>query len=305
MLHWASLIIFFALSVLALWVSHTYLQKNGLYFFGIVASIVCAYFPKVELFYKALSVQMVVLPVILLALYIAYSKYDKAESIRLFFVLIFSQITMFVIRFFEYAFLDLSNGVFKYLSWAYLNNFVATTVALLVCSICGYLFVEYVKMEKLPKIIRTSIYLGIFSIINSLIFITIAYAGYYSFVEILLTFLLYIAFNIVLAVILGCLEWLVFSPENLSSLNRKTSKGREEKKQEDKNKKLSNYFDNKDDKKNTLNKPSSSNKISSSSNYSKGSSSNYSSKSNSTSRFDGKNSTKPSSSAKPLSSNKK
>lgn len=223
MLHWASLIIFFALSVLALWVSVIFLQKNGIYFFCIVASIVAGYFAKVELFSKVFSVQMVVIPVIFLALFITYIKYDKKETFRLFYIILFSQLAMFVLRFFEFAFLDLfditssagnwsfindSEITTKFLTWGYLNSFVGTIIAFALSCIAGYFFILYVDMKKVPQIIRTAIYIGLMSAINSLLFIILAYSGYFSFVDILLTFLLYIAFDIIICLLLGCYEFL-------------------------------------------------------------------------------------------------
>lgn len=298
MLHWASLIIFFALSVLALWVTYSYLQKNGFYFFCIVSSIVCAYFSKVELFHKVFSVQMVVIPVILLALLLCYRKFGKEESIRLFYVTIFSQITMFVLKFFEFAFLDLTNGTIKYLTWAYLNNYVGTIIALLCCCIGGFFFVEYVKLQKVPVIIRTSIYIGIFSIANSLVFITIAYSGYFSFVDILLTFLLYVAFDIVLSLLLGCFKFLIFTENSLlhdANQNKKIKEN--DNKQKEKNKTLSNYFNKKED--NTTQSsstPSSKSSNSIISNISNKSSSSYGSKNSSVSKqYGSRSATKPSS----------
>ena len=257
MLHWASLIIFFGLSVLALWVAHSFLEKNGLYFFCIVASIVSAYFAEVGLFGKVLSIQMVVLPSIFMALYLCYTKYGNKESIRLFIVTLFSQITMFVLRFFEYNLLDLTSGKLELLSWSNLNNYVATIVAFLGVCIGAYFFVEYVKMESVPKILRTSIYIGLFSIVDSLLYIVVAYSGLFSFVDMLLTFLLCIALNVITALLLGCVEYLVTYKRKPKDEKNKEDKQKAVK-QEEKNQKLSSYFNKKDETnlKSTTTKPS-------------------------------------------------
>ncbi len=223
MLHWSSLIIYFIVGVLAIWVAHTLLNKNGLYFFCIVASIVASYFAKVHLFYKVFSIQMVVLPIIFLALFLCYYKYGKKESVRLFYIVLISQIVMFVLKFFELSFLDIfggnvdeygflgvNNGIIRYLSWDYISSFVSTVIAFTLTSIAGYFFVSYVDInKKVPQVIRTAIYIGAVSIVNSLLFIIVAYSGYFSFVDILLTFLLYIAFDIIMSLLLGCVEWLI------------------------------------------------------------------------------------------------
>ncbi len=262
MLHWASLIIFFGLSVLALWTASTLLQKNGIYFFCIVASIVAGYFAKVDLFQKVFSVQMVIIPVILLALLITYLKYGKSESIRLFIIVTVSQVVMFVLRFFEYAFLDIFNGVYYYMTWNYLSSFVGTMIAFALSCVAGYFFISYVDMKKVTQIIRNAIYLVIVSAIDSIIFITIAYSGYFAFVDIFLTLLLYFAFDLVLCILLSCYEILANGKQQAPEvilINKKPKEKKQETaktsltKQEEKDSKISSYFDKKQDNKTTSN----------------------------------------------------
>lgn len=247
MLHWASLIIFFVLSVLALWVVETFLQKNGIYFFSIVAIIVSAYFSQVHLFGFSLNAQLVIIPVLFYVLYLTYSKYGSSESIRLFYVTIFSVITMFILRFFEFALLDIFNGISDYLSWAFLKDYVANIVAFAICCVGGYFFVKYVTLNKVHQILRTAIYIAIFSAINSLIFVIITTPSFLGFVDVLLLFLLMLAFDVILPLLLGCYDY--FTNKNpLQSTSQSVTK-KESKptpvKQEEKEKKLSNFFNSK------------------------------------------------------------
>lgn len=233
MIHWTSLIIFFMLSLLGLWVADTFLKKSGIFLFSALAIVFANYITSAQVFAKTLPMQVVIIPTILLAMYMLYSKGEKKDCINLLCTTLVAILCVFVVKFFEFAYTDMAAGLTIYFVWSYFNQYLASAVAYVVASIIGYVMVRYWAMKKVPAILRVAIYILIVSTIDVLVYLAIAYAGYYSFVEILLTFLVCLLFVFVISLLLGSFEQFVtgnihFKKKNKEVQSPKTKNDKEE-----------------------------------------------------------------------------
>ena len=100
-LNWSILIVFLALSVIGIWVSYSFLNKNGLYLFCIIASVIALTFGSANVFNLEISVSTVIMPVIYFALLTALNKFGKDEAKKLFFIVLITMAAYFVFTFFQ------------------------------------------------------------------------------------------------------------------------------------------------------------------------------------------------------------
>ena len=82
-MNWSSLIIFFALGLLGLWVSYSFLNKKGLYLFSALATAIAMTAVSANMFDLSISLTVVLMPLVHLALLTCYNKFGKEGSVKL------------------------------------------------------------------------------------------------------------------------------------------------------------------------------------------------------------------------------
>ena len=170
-IHWTALVLFFAAMLVALWVSHSFMGKGGLYLFSAITIAIVNLFPGVWIFGKSISMGVVVLPVIYLCLMLAVKKYGMKEAYRIFFLDMIIFGIMFVLNFFSAAYIDIASGASTALRWNNFGPFIAGMLAFAVCSWVGSIFMNNFDTKSYYS---KALILSLVCVIDNLIFVFVA-----------------------------------------------------------------------------------------------------------------------------------
>ena len=205
-LHWSVLIVFLALGVIGIWVSYSFLNKNGLYLFCIIASILSLTFGSASLFNLEISISTVAMPIIYFALLTALNKFGKDEAKNLFFIILITIVTYFVFTFFQAAYLDSAFQTSAFLTWSYLGRFLTPIITFAVASSLTLFVTSKIKIKNLKNFLKLGLIIGIASLIDSLLYTCFVFTGLISFGNILLIILIKFIISAVVALGLGYFE---------------------------------------------------------------------------------------------------
>lgn len=206
---WTSLIVFFVLGLIGVWVSYSFLNKNGFYLFCILASVVCALLPNAQLFSQRISISTVLMPIVFLTIIACFNKFGKQEAVRLFLITIITQIIIFIVTLLQSAYLDafLQNRLF--MSWEALGGYFANILAFAFACFGTMIFEEKVNLKKIKAPFKTACLVAVACAIENLIFVVVGYAGIISFGNMALTWLVKLFVSVIIAVCLGLFEKLL------------------------------------------------------------------------------------------------
>lgn len=208
-LNWSSLIVYFALALIGIWVCYSFLNKKGLYLFGILAVVVCfSTYPTsaAGVFSQPITMSVAVMPVVYLALLTCFHKHGKDETKRLFFIILIAMATMFVCKFFEAAFLDSYIKAQVFLTWEYLGKYVGSIVAFATASALTLFLTTKINVKSLQNFLKLALYLSIASLIDAIVYIVLVYTGMMAFGNMLLTMLISIVIISAICLFLGYFE---------------------------------------------------------------------------------------------------
>ncbi|MBQ9792821.1 MAG: VUT family protein [Clostridia bacterium] len=205
-MNWSSLIVFFVLGVLGLWVAYSFLNRKGLYIFSLLAIVCSAIIYPAEMFSQPMVMGTVLMPLAYLAILTCYNKYGKEEAKKLFFSAIIVQVTLFVVYFLQNAYLDVSFNTQTYLSWEGLGSRIFSIVSFVVACIVSIFFMEKVELKTDNKIVKNAVYLAVASIVDSFVFVLFTYIGVLSFGAILLVLLIRVVLQAAICAGLGYFE---------------------------------------------------------------------------------------------------
>lgn len=205
-MNWSSLIVFFILGVLGLWVAYSFLNRKGLYIFSLLAIVCSAIIYPAEIFSQPMVMGTVLMPLAYLAILTCYNKYGKQEAIKLFVSAIIVQVTLFVVYFLQNAYLDVLFSTQIYLSWEGLGLRIFSIVSFVVACVVSIFFIEKVELRTDNKAVKNSVYLVIASIIDSFVFVLFTYIGVLSFGSILLVLLIRVVLQAIICAGLGYFE---------------------------------------------------------------------------------------------------
>lgn len=203
---WTSLIVFFALGLIGLWVAFSFLNKNGLYLFCILTSAIVSYSSSANLFSHSISISTVLTPIIIFAIIACFNKYGKKEAVKLFLVTIISQIVLFIVALLQGVYIDAFVQTKLFMSWRILGGYFANILSIAFACFGVMIFQEKVSLKKLNTSLQTACLIAVACAIENLIFTIITYAGLLSFGNILLVFLIKLLITVLLAIILGFFE---------------------------------------------------------------------------------------------------
>lgn len=227
-LNWSSLIVYLALALIGIWVCYSFLNKKGLYLFGVLAVAVCfGAFPytAVSVFSRPISINVVIMPVVYLALLTCFYKHGKEETKKLFFAILIAMGTLFICKFLEAAYLDSYYKAQVCLTWSYLGSFIGTIIAFAAASALTLFLTTKINVKSLQNFLKLAVYLFIASAIDVVVYIILVYTGSMSFGNILLTLLIALVLLAVICLLLGYFE---------KFFNRKPAPEKSAEKQEEK-----------------------------------------------------------------------
>ena len=206
-MNWSSLIVFFALGLIGLWVAYSFLNKKGLYLFSFLALVFSMLIYPAIMFEQTITINTVLMPLVYLSLLTCYKKYGKEESIKMFTLGIIVISSMFIINFLQSAYMDASSGYQIYLTWENIGGFISTLLAFVVASIVTFIFANKVTLEKTNyEWVKNAIYLTLACVVDGVIFTVLSSMGIVAFGSILLNILIKIVLYVAIAVALGFFE---------------------------------------------------------------------------------------------------
>lgn len=242
---WSSLLVVSALGILGLWVAYSFLNKNGLYIFSILAIVLSTYLTP-ALIHGPISMAIVFMPLVFFALLICYEKYGKDEAKKMFYISLITIGVLFVFTFFQAAYLDAEFGAQFFLSWNYLGIYISLAVSYAAAVFGTFYLKDKITWKKMSKFLRRGIIVSIASTINCLLFVILTSIGVLSFGSIILVFLIALIITVLVSFAVSYLSKytnhkivIEVAPESLEKENKEidsTEKATEPLTEEDKEK---------------------------------------------------------------------
>lgn len=228
-LNWSVLIVFLALCVVGIWVTYSFLNKNGLYLFCIVASVIALTFGSAIVLDVEISISTVIMPVIYFALLTAFNKFGKDEAKKLFFITLITMATYFVCLFFQAAYLDSAYKTATFLSWSYLGRYLTPIISFAIASALTLLITSKIKVKNLKNFLKLSVFIAIASFIDALLYVVFVFTGEVSFGSMLLITLIKLAISALVSLGLGYFEkFLNREPKQTQELKEEPVKNKQD-----------------------------------------------------------------------------
>lgn len=234
LINWTSLLVYLALGILGLWISYTFLKKEGLTLFSVFAIILSLYLTPAQI-YDAVSVGIVLMPLVFMALILCREKFGKVESQKLFYVSLATIGAMFAFNFFQAAYVDAEWNMQILLNWSFLGVFISQAVAY-AAAVCGaYYISEKIAFPNLNEMIQKATKLSILSVIYTFVFVFLANIGQTPFGSILLLCLITVIISIAVSFLVAYLAKFIdcnIAKKIVAKKKTKTEEIKEEKKSE-------------------------------------------------------------------------
>ncbi len=206
LINWSSLIVYLGLCLVGLWVSYSFLNKNGFYLFSVLAVVVTSMLYSANFFSLPISAGTVIMPFVYLALISCHKKYGAEESKRLFLITLISMLASFVFVFFQSAYGDSAAGVQYFLTWDNLGPYIGSIIAFVVASLFTLYLTKKITPKKLKSFWKLAFYIATASIVSSFVFVFLVYTGILAFWKMLLVLLIKVAIDCLVSIGLGYFE---------------------------------------------------------------------------------------------------
>ena len=184
---WTSIFLFLVLALLGLWVAYSFLNKNGLFLFSILAVMLTFLLPAADFFGYTIPMSAILMPLVYFSMLVVYEKFGKLEAKRLFIYILCEICTYVVSLFFVMAYMDaISSGTA--LTWGILGSSISQLIAFVLVVFLSNFLVEKFPIKKEHRYLRRSILGTIASAIDLLIVIMLGGIGVLGFVDMLIIF---------------------------------------------------------------------------------------------------------------------
>lgn len=204
LINWTSLLVYLALGILGLWISYTFMKKSGVMLFSVFAIILSLSLAPAQV-YDAVSVGIVLMPLVFLALLLCQEKFGKTEAQRLFYISLATMGVMFVFNFFQAAYIDAAWNMQILLDWSYLGVSISQAVAY-AGAVCGaYYITQKVAFNNLNETFHRATKVSIASVIYTFVFVFLGNIGQMLFGRILLLCLITLVIAIFVSVLVAYL----------------------------------------------------------------------------------------------------
>ena len=191
---WSAIFLFLVIGLLGLWVAYSFLNKNGLFLFAILAVMLSFFLPATNFFNYAVPMSAVFMPLVFFCFLVLYEKFGKLEARRLFVYILCELCTLCVCLFFVFAYIAaMGSGMGQALSWQMLGGFISQLISFVVVMFLSNFIVEKFPLKQ-HKYLRRSILGTIASVLNILIITFVGNAGVISFVDMLVIFAIGVVF---------------------------------------------------------------------------------------------------------------
>lgn len=230
-LNWSVLLVFLALAVIGLWVSYSFLNKNGLYLFCVLAAVLGVTAGSASMFSQPIVVLTVVAPVVHFSLLVCLHKYGKEEAKKLFFTTLIALVSLFVCIFFLGAYEDAAIRFTACLTWDFLGTYLTPIITFVTSSALTLYLAGKINVKKLQNFLQLAIFVAIASGIDVVLYTIFVYTGSLAFIDIVFTLLIKIVLVAAISLGLGYFEkFLNREPKKLEEV--KEEKPEEPKKEE-------------------------------------------------------------------------
>ena len=225
-IHWSSIFIFLVLGLLGLWVAFSFLNKNGLILFSIIA-VALTYILGGAQFGESNIVPFgaILMPLVYFSLIVMYEKYSKEDAQKMFFCLLATFGVFFLCAFLMYAYYESAYGNGYFLNWGSIGTSLCQIISFALVGYLANVFVDKVPINKEYKYLRRAIIVSIAGAIDACLVVFLGYIGYVPFGNMLVSFLLYLIFVVGTSFAVAFLR---------KYLNRQPSPIKEDKKEETK-----------------------------------------------------------------------
>lgn len=227
-MNWSSLIVFFALGLLGLWVSYSFLNKKGLYLFSALAAVVSMTAVSAEIFSVNISLTIVLMPLVHLALLTCYNKFGKEGSVKIFILTCIVQTVLFVSTFLQSAYMDASLGTQYFLSWEVLGKYIANIIGFVTANLVNIYCFDKIKFKKLNNTFKNFVGLSMVSTVEVIVYVCLSSIGVLSFGSILLTILVSVIITVAVCLLLGYFERFLNRQLAVKIVSKDDSKEKEE-----------------------------------------------------------------------------
>ena len=225
-IHWSSIFIFLVLGLLGLWVAFSFLNKNGLVLFSIIA-VALTYVLSGAQFGESNIVPFgaILMPLVYFSLIVMYEKYSKEDAQKMFFCLLATFGVLFLCKFLTNAYCDSAYGSGNFLNWENLGSLLCQIISFALVGYLANVFVDKLPINKEYKYLRRAIIVSIAGAIDAFLIVFLGYIGYVPFGNMVVSFLLYLIFVVGTSFAVAFLR---------KYLNRQPSPIKEDKKEETK-----------------------------------------------------------------------
>lgn len=193
-IHWTALFLFLVLALLGLWVAYSFLNKNGLFLFSIIAMALTFILPMAEISNTYfIPMSAILMPLIYFSILVVYEKYGREESKKLFIYLLSLMCTFVICNFFVLAYNEsvYSTGL---LSWATMGTGICQLISFILVIFLSNFLIEKFPIKKDHKYLRRSVLVALACVIDLLIVIMLGRVGVSSFVEMLVSYAISLIF---------------------------------------------------------------------------------------------------------------
>ena len=194
-IHWSSIFVFLILGLLGLWVAFSFLNKNGLVMFSIIA-VALTYILAEANFGESniVLINAILMPLVYFVLIVMYEKYSKEDAQKMFFCLLATFGVLFLCKFLTYAYYDSALGSGTCLNWENLGSPLCQIISFALVGYLAYAFVDKLPINKEYKYLRRAVVVSIAGAVDAFLVVFLGYIGRMSFGNMVVSFLLYLIF---------------------------------------------------------------------------------------------------------------
>lgn len=194
MIHWSGIFLFLILALLGLWVAYSFLNKNGLVVFIVLAIALTFILPASQFFGYEILTNFILMPLVYFSLIVMYEKYGESDAKRTFFVALATFGVLFVFRFLTLAYYDSAVESSIFLNWQALGAPFIQIASFAIVGFVSQFIVDKFPIKKEYKYLRRAVIVSIAGAIDAFLITFIGFIGSYSFVDMIAIFFIALFF---------------------------------------------------------------------------------------------------------------
>lgn len=195
MIHWSGIFLFLILALLGLWVAYSFLNKNGLVVFILLAIALTFILPASQLFGYSILTNFVLMPLVYFSLIVMYEKYGESDAKKTFFVALATFGVLFIFSFLTLAYHDSNTNAIFNLTWQALGAPFMQIASFAIVGFLSQFIVDKFPIKKEYKYLRRAVIVSIAGAIDAFLITFIGFIGC-SFVSLIAIFFIALVFEV-------------------------------------------------------------------------------------------------------------